>query len=242
MGHNGRLGESLHVKKRIRTMVISIVVIFATAYIWLSLTSVSAKDLPILKNGDVIFQTSRSSQSSAILLASLSAYSHMGIIEIGTDGDATVVEAVGPVKKTPLDLWIKKGLGGRIAIKRMNFDSGTAESILTAAHRYDGLPYDLFFLSTTDQIYCSELVSLAYREGASINLGKLQKASELYLDNFASKRLIQQRWQKHPLCQSTKETFETCYTKILDQELITPASIFEDPKLELIYSNYRPIP
>jgi Permuted papain-like amidase enzyme, YaeF/YiiX, C92 family len=210
---------------------------------WLALTSVSAKDLPPLRNGDIIFQTSRSSQSAAILLASESAYSHMGLIEIDPSGAPFVVEAVGPVKSTPLDRWIKRGLGGRIAIQRLNsLSADTALNILSAAHKYDGLPYDLFFLSTKDQIYCSELVSLAYSEGASLSVGQIQKAKDLYLNNFAAKRLIEKRWRKHPLCQVAGETFQSCYAKILEQDLITPSSIYNDPKLDLIFTNYKVLP
>jgi Permuted papain-like amidase enzyme, YaeF/YiiX, C92 family len=231
-------------KRSFRFAVSVIAIMAAILAAWLALTSVSAKDLPPLKNGDIIFQTSRSSQSSAILLASMSAYSHMGMIEIGLDGAASVVEAVGPVKSTPLDDWIKRGLGGRIAIKRLaSLTPNQSKAVLQAAHHYDGLPYDLFFLSTTDQIYCSELVRLAYGESAAIEVGKNQKAKQLYLDNFAAKRLIARRWQKHPLCQSSEtSTFEACYAQILEQELVTPDSIFNDPKLELIYSNYMAIP
>lgn len=228
----------------LRKAAIVVAISAAIFYTWLTLTSVSAKDLPLLQNGDIIFQTSRSSQSSAILLASMSAYSHMGIIEMGTDGSPFVVEAVGPVKSTPLDDWIKRGLGRRLAIKRLNtLTSDQAQSVLQAAHHYDGQPYDLFFMSTTDQIYCSELISLAFKSGASLALGKSQKAKELYLNNFATKRLISKRWKKHPLCQTEQITnFESCYAQILEQELVTPDSIFNDPKLELIFSNYRPIP
>jgi uncharacterized protein YycO len=226
-----------------RSVGIFIAILVALVYTWLSLTTVLAKDLPSLKNGDIIFQTSRSSQSSAILLASMSAYSHMGIIEIGSDGAPFVVEAVGPVKSTPVDDWIKRGLGGRVAIKRLpTLTPDQSQSILQAAHKFDGLPYDLFFMSTTDQIYCSELISLAFKNGASLTLGKTQKAKELYLDNFAAKRLIAKRWQKHPLCQTAQTAnFVSCYAQILEQEIVTPDAIFNDPKLELIFSNYRPI-
>ena len=231
-------------KRRLRTTAIIIAILLATTYAWLTFTSVSAKDLPPLKNGDITFQTSRSSQSSAILLASMSAYSHMGMIEIDKDGMPFVLEAVGPVKSTPLDAWINRGLGGRVAIKRMaTLSTQQGQAILQAAHKFDGLPYDLFFMSNTNQIYCSELVALAFANGATIALGKFQKAKDLYLDNFAAKRLISKRWKKHPLCQTAQTaTFETCYAQILQQELVTPDSIFNDPKLELVYSNYRPIP
>jgi hypothetical protein len=231
-------------KRRFGTALVAIIFLLACAYIWLTLTTVSARDLPLLKTGDIVFQTSRSSQSSAILLASMSPYSHMGIVEIAKDGAPFVVEAVGPVKATSLDEWIMRGLGARVAIKRLaGLTQEQAKAVLTAAHRFDGLPYDLFFMSSTDQIYCSELIKLAFANGASIDLGRVQKAKELYLDNFAARRLIERRWQKHPLCQTAEtSTFDSCYAKILDQDLVTPASIFHDPKLELIYSNYRPLP
>jgi hypothetical protein len=142
-----------------------------------------------------------------------------------------------------LDAWIKRGLGGRIAIQRLNsMTPEAALSVLKAAHKYDGLPYDLFFLSTKDQIYCSELVSLAFSEGASLSLGQFQKAKNLYLKNFAAKGLIEKRWRKHPLCQVAGETFDSCYAKILEQELITPSSIYNDPKLDLIFTNYKVLP
>jgi Permuted papain-like amidase enzyme, YaeF/YiiX, C92 family len=229
-------------QRRIGTLVKILFAVCVVIYGWLALTSVSAKDLPPLRNGDIVFQTSRGSQSSAILLASLSAYSHMGIVELGKDGAPLIVEAVGPVKSTALDDWIKRGLGGRVAIKRLtSLTPSQGQRIIRAAHEFDGLPYDLYFMSTTDQIYCSELVRLAFSNGASITLGTIQRAKELYLDNIASKRLIKKRWQKHPLCQNANaEKFESCYAEILEQELVTPASIYNDPKLDLVYSNYGP--
>lgn len=60
------------------------------------------------QNGDIIFQTSKSSQSKAIQLATNSKYSHMGII-YETDGQFFVYEAVQPVKLTKLNDWIKRG-------------------------------------------------------------------------------------------------------------------------------------
>jgi Permuted papain-like amidase enzyme, YaeF/YiiX, C92 family len=221
------------------TILIPPIVIFAFLTI-LNFTVVSAKDLPQLKTGDIIFQTSHSAQSLAILMASGSAYSHMGIIEIDTNNQAFVEEATGPVKLTPLDQWIKRGTGSRITIKRMNdLKPEEAIAVLKAAHNYDGLPYDIFFLTNKDAIYCSELVQLAFKEGAGIDLGTFEKVKSLNLDNFAARRLIKKRWRKYPLCQPAEnETFETCFSKILEQDLITPSSISADKKLQTVYSNY----
>jgi hypothetical protein len=57
-----------------------------------------------LRTGDVVFQTSRSAQSRAIQEATASLWSHVGIIEVTTKG-TWVIEAVGPVKRTPWRTW-----------------------------------------------------------------------------------------------------------------------------------------
>ncbi len=61
------------------------------------------------------------------------------------------------------------------------------------------------------------------------------------INNVAARKLIEQRWRKHPACQTPKTAnFNACYQIILDQTLVTPASIARDPKLELIYTNFGP--
>ncbi len=226
-------------KKFLRYSLAIILIAALSVYLWLSFTSVSAADLPSLQNGDIVFHTSRSSQSSAILFASRSPYSHMGIIELDAMGNAFVQEATGPVKLASIAEWIKRGLGGRIMIKRLEgLLPDHAKKILAAAHKYDGLPYDIFFLPDREHIYCSELVRSAFEDAAKIEVGKIQTVRELNVNGFLAQRLIKRRWTKHPLCQVTGETFESCYPKILDQTLVTPASIAEDNRLKIIFSNY----
>src|SRR5262245_23563449 len=72
---------------------------------------------PPLKDGDLIFQTSTSSQSAAILIATLDPYTHMGIIKHEGD-DIVVIEAGGRVKETPLKEWVNRGVLKRVAIDR----------------------------------------------------------------------------------------------------------------------------
>ena len=70
---------------------------------WMKTEQACANNL--LKQGDIIFQTSLSSQSQAIQLATNSPYSHMGIL-FQESGKWFVFEAIQPVKMTPLDTWI----------------------------------------------------------------------------------------------------------------------------------------
>jgi hypothetical protein len=96
----------------------------------------------------------------------------------------------------------------------------------------------VYFYFDNDAVYCSELVYDAYKE-TGIPVGKIEKIGGLHIDNPAAMKLLEQRWQSHPLCRNGKaKDFETCRDKIMQQDLITPASIAADPKLETVYSNY----
>ncbi|MCH9807933.1 MAG: peptidoglycan peptidase [Alphaproteobacteria bacterium] len=205
---------------------------------WLSWTSVTSGDLPALKNGDIIFQTIQSSQTAAIGVATRSPFTHVGIIKL-INGKPFVVEAVGPVREVSLDAWIKQGIGGRIAIKRLsNLTADQARRVLSAARKYYGRPYDFFFLFDKESIYCSELVYYAFRDGMKLTLGKVEKLKELSMDNSIVRSLVKERWKRYPPCSRIGD-YEKCFRVVLEQELVSPASIAEDPKLETVYSNYK---
>lgn len=192
---------------------------------------------PTLQNGDLIFQTSASNQSSAILVATTNPYTHMGIIK--SDGkNIVVIEAVGKVKETPLKEWVDRGVLKRVAIYRNpELTLEHAKQVISFARAYYGKSYDIFFSFNNDTIYCSELPYIAYKK-AGISIGKVQKISELNFDNPLVKQLIEQRWQRHSECKAKKYNFEQCYDYILNQDLVTPASIAKDAQFEKIYSNY----
>jgi hypothetical protein len=113
-------------------------------------------------NGDLIFQTSLSSQSQAIQLATNSKYSHCGLV-YEEDGKFYVFEAIQPVKKTPLKEWIERGKDGKYVLKRLV----NANKILTppvlvkmkaVGEQFAGKNYDLAFEWSDENIYCSELI------------------------------------------------------------------------------------
>jgi uncharacterized protein YycO len=138
-----------------------------------------------LKNGDIIFQISKSSQSKAIQLATNSKYSHMGIIyEI--DGDFIVYEAIQPVQITPLNDWIKRGENAHYVVKRLiNSDEVLSEitikKMIEYGKQFEGKPYDIHFEWSDDKMYCSELVWKIYKNSTNTEIGKLQKLSEFNL-------------------------------------------------------------
>lgn len=221
--------------------LLALMAVFAVLLIgWLKVTAATAEGLPNLKTGDLVFQTSRSNQSIAIMLASKSLYSHMGIIEVLPSGKAVVLEAIATVRETPIADWMARGGGGRLLIKRLEGLTDTqAKAIVTVARQHFGKPYDMFFQDGDDAIYCSELAYLAFDAGAGLTIGKSQRVAELDIDNIAARKLIAARWQKHPSCADGRaKSFEACYAKLLEQKLVTPASIAEDGRFITVFSNY----
>ncbi|MEZ5691443.1 MAG: YiiX/YebB-like N1pC/P60 family cysteine hydrolase [Rickettsiales bacterium] len=208
---------------------------------WVYVSAYSKPKLPELKNGDIVFQTISSPQTLAIMLASGTVYTHVGIVKIGDDGKPVIIEAIGPVREIDIDKWIEQGIGNFLTVKRYKgLKPQEAERIFEAASKYYGRPYDFFFLFDDERIYCSELVYKAFKEGLGIELGVVEKVGDLNINNMAARKLIKQRWQKHPLCQEAGMDFSKCNKVIMNQELVTPASVLRDSKLELIYSNYTP--
>ena len=170
--------------------------------------------------GDIIFQTSRSSQSQAIQLATHSRYSHMGLI-LRHAGTLEVLEAAGQVKFTPLAQWIDRGEGEHYVIKRLKdpsrlSDPGGLARLEKAALEFAGRPYDLYFEWSDDRIYCSELVWKAYERGLGIRLGELARLGSFDLSNGAVKAKMAERFgDRVPL----------------DERVISPSAVFDSPLL-----------
>lgn len=103
--------------------------------------SATTRAAPVLRDGDIVFHTSRSSQSSAVQRATGSKYSHMGMVVV-RDGEPYVFEAINTVQYTPLDRWVARGAGRHFVAKRLR----DADTVLTSARcvgstqRQSGLP------------------------------------------------------------------------------------------------------
>ena len=170
-----------------------------------------------LRDGDIIFHESRSSQSRAIQLATKSRYSHMGIL-YRDGGKWYVYEAVQPVKVTPFAEWTKRGKDGHFVVKRLRakLTADTLERMRKAGERYRGRGYDLYFEWSDERIYCSELVWKIYKRGAGVEIGKLQKLREFDLTNEAVKKKMRERYGDRVPA---------------NEPVISPAAMFESPLL-----------
>jgi len=181
------------------------------------LASAPAGAAESLRDGDIVFQTSRSGQSLAIQRATHSPWSHVGIVFI-RDGKPYVYEAIATVRFTPLEDWTARGDGGRYVVKRLvhPLEAKQAAKLRAAAQPFEGRSYDPYFEWSNQRIYCSELVWKIYHDGLGIDLGALQKLREFDLADALVRAKMQQRYgDKVPL----------------DEPVISPARVFASPRL-----------
>jgi uncharacterized protein YycO len=162
------------------------------ALFWLMTTAAAAEPL---RDGDIIFHTSRSAQSLAIQRATHSPYSHMGVI-LHRNGKPQVFEAIARVQYTPLDQWIARGERRAYVVKRLKqpLTDRQVGKLRASAEKYAGKPYDLYFEWSDARIYCSELVWKMYRDALGIELGSLQKLREFDLGDSLVKKKMRERY------------------------------------------------
>jgi uncharacterized protein YycO len=220
-----------------RKIVLRLLVICAFYAVYLA--TLGESDMPPLQNGDLVFQSAWSGQTMAIALASNSVYIHTGVVADNGEGKYSVVEAGLHVQETPFHDWVQHGILRRFAVYRYkDLTPEQGGKIVATARTYIGIPYDFYFSPGKDAIYCSELDYLAYNE-SGVDLGKPEKIGTLNINNRYVKSIIEQRWKDYPACKGDENiTFDQCYDRIMEGDIITPQAIANDPHLKKIFSNY----
>ena len=177
---------------------------------------------PEVREGDLIFQTSKSTQSLAIQQATHSRYSHMGVI-LNHNGQPTVFEATATVRYTPLRDWIARGNHSAYVLKRLRSPLSAAQiaTLHTIAQSFEGKPYDLTFEWSDERIYCSELVWKLYDQALHIRLGERQRLGDFDLSGAAVRAKMLERYHgRVPL----------------DEPVISPAAMFDSTLLTTVSS------
>lgn len=116
------------------------------------------------KEGDIVFQISKSKQSPLIQYATMSPWSHCGIV-VEKNNKFYVLEASNVVKLTPIEDWCKRGKFGTVKKVRI-----LKKEVKVRYSQYLGKHYDLSFKFNNGKYYCSELVYIIYKDQFGINL------------------------------------------------------------------------
>jgi uncharacterized protein YycO len=190
--------------------------------------AVTASNLPphVFHSGDLIFQSSLSAQSIAIKLATHSNYSHCGII-YSENNTYYVLEAVSPVKITPLNEWASRGEKERFVVKRLKnasvlLNDSNLSKLKSEAEKFMGKPYDIYFEWSDEKIYCSELIWKVFHNALNIDFCPTRKLKSFDLSAPQVQALMYNRYQNNiPL----------------NETVVAPVDIFQSPLLETIYAN-----
>ncbi|MGH8047297.1 MAG: YiiX/YebB-like N1pC/P60 family cysteine hydrolase [Chthoniobacterales bacterium] len=173
------------------------------------------------RDGDIIFQSfPHNALTDAIEGITSSGWSHCGIVH--RDGSRwLVLEAVGPVKETPLDEWIARGRDGHFAAFRLAEKyQPRVPAFLAAAARDIGRPYDIHYRFGDRAIYCSELVYESFKSATGEELGNVQSLGEL-------------NWKPHEAFIRQIENGDVP----LMRRMITPVALTRATQLEPVFSN-----
>ena len=138
-----------------------------------------------LKEGDVVFQMSKSNQAKYIEEATISPWGHCGII-IKENNKLYVLEASKTVRLTPLRKWINKGKQRKIDVRRF-----TDKEIHIDYSDYIGKPYDTEFKFNNGKWYCSELVYDIYKNQLGIKICNPKRVNEYNIGRL--KNILKQR-------------------------------------------------
>ena len=177
---------------------------------------ITAQTEPInnIREGDVIFQTSKSQQSSLIQIATRSKITHCGII-VMKDGKPYVLETLKTLVLTPLDEFISRGEDGRYWLKRSE-----KENIKIKYGNYLGIPYDLAFKFDNAKFYCSELIYDIYKNQLGIELCDPKKVQEYLILGGDKLPKIEEAMKKRGIAK--------------DQYAVAPVDVFKSKHLKKV--------
>lgn len=172
-----------------------------------------------LHEGDLLFQHIGGEQGHALQLATGSAWTHVGITMLER-GKWVVVEAVGPVKRTPLAEWIEQG-DGAYMVKRYLKDGRPLgamdiERLRGAIKPFLGAGYDLEFRWSDELIYCSELVWKVFERALGIRLCDPMPMRSYHLGDPVVQRVMLDRYGSAPP---------------LDEPMVAPSTLLACPLL-----------
>ena len=159
-----------------------VLIVIALPFMQIAKETLTAETGPVseVREGDVIFQTSKSQQSPLIQIGTRSKITHCGII-VMRGGKPYVLETLKTLVLTPLDKFIARGEDGKYWIKR-----SSKENIKIKYAKYLGKPYDLSFKFDNGRFYCSELVYDIYQKQLGIELAEPRQVKD-YLILFTDR-------------------------------------------------------
>jgi uncharacterized protein YycO len=175
------------------------------------------------EEGDILFQSLPNPAGmdlvDAIEGSTNSPYSHCGMV-FQEGGQWKVIEAIGPVKITPLDSYVARGRERKVwAYRLSDADRKHVPTALAAMRKDLGKPYDPRYRFDDDAIYCSELIWRGWKAATGKELGKAVSLGSL-------------NWEPY---QPVIEAIEGRGNLPLEREMITPRDMAKAKELKRVF-------
>jgi hypothetical protein len=173
----------------------------------------------VLKEGDIVFQQSVSPKCAAIKAATGSAWTHVGIV-VRKNNQWMVLEAVEPVKMTPIADWLARSKVNevrRLKATEKGWDEASLKDMHTMGEKWLKKHYDIGFAWSDDEMYCSELVYKLYDRILNIKVGAMKQLKDYDLSSPIVKRIMKERYGD-----------QIPY----DEWMIAPGVMYDSPLLE----------
>jgi len=180
------------------------------------------------QTGDIIAHTSQSSQSLMIQVGTMSKYSHVGVVFVGSN-NTYVFESISTTRMTKLEAFIERGEDEKFTILRYtgndDFEGLTDDQknlLWKARKSYLGKRYDLAFKWSDDKMYCSESTWKIFND-IDIYLGDTRTIRSFNIWIPKIRKVMEDRWGGDVN---------------MDEPVISPKDIVKSKKLSVIFDNY----
>jgi hypothetical protein len=115
------------------------------------------------------------------------------------NGVPYVLEAVQPVKLTPLSEWVTFGDDNAYKAKRLKDSKSLITDSIVALMKTEGMKmlhknYDIYFNWSDKEIYCSELVYKIYERVLNLKVGKIKELKDYDLTHPMVRKIMKQRY------------------------------------------------
>lgn len=204
-------------------------------------TSTSTETWEGFEGGDLIFIETSDPVGPVLERATGSRFTHVGIVRRTGGGFAVIEAAPDGVYEIMLEPFLERAIGGNYAVYRYPglWNGDWYHPAVLEANAYLGYPPDPHFRLDPSAFYGSELVYDSYK-AAGVALGKLERIGDLDFDTQEGRALLLSGWAERPDCKARHLDEAACWSLIMDQKIVTPASIARDPRLDMVFSTFPP--
>jgi cell wall-associated NlpC family hydrolase len=194
-------------------------------------------DSLVLRSGDILFITSKSTQAAAIGAATHSPWTHVGVYWRGDESPQVIAASGSGVRWMDLSEFLALSRTRHWMVRRLkDADARLTPDVLAKLHRelttYLGRPYDWLFKWDDTSIYCSELIWKAYERGLHLPLCEPQTMGELDYRGPEARQMLRDRFHLSVNGQG--------WAEFSREKVVTPEALARSQELITVYEGVMP--